>query len=818
MYPPPTYPAHILCRDLRLLPSHTLTLPHAPHRTRARPPPTRAPPRSADCAYPHSLRSHPPPFASLAQCPHGDDPLSIAIDHSQGLTTSLELAEAQNVTVQAVGAPMNGGQITFSYTDAYGGTWTSRPVDLPLIKTIHNKNGHLKGTHFNWENMAVTATVSDTVVSPGYHEHTLSGSDAASFASRARKGDWIVFGTADTTSSGQCLAQVYEDATDLTTHTLRTVADDSRGPCNSPGTTVYAAWSVLQKTDGSKAFAGTTYSATGYDDTTGVLTVSAIGSGELAKVLFPGEWIRVFDESAAGGEYCDFQVVVAPDGASDVTTITVAPTTASSTRADRIACKTFAGKTYGIARINEHKALKTATTAWPVAPTDKFTITIASGVAEVNYALNNNAAKPFDASGESIDIRPGALVYLYTATAFSCACQVTLGPTAELIASNKFRCVDPPALPGAVALTSCAAATHTAFNTAAVGEMFVMGGAGSVYFDADDVDQPAHFGDLSVGDRVTLSNLDATPSASQGVSGVMGTFAVARIDASTPTTLYFPVGVAPNGGGMLPIPALYALDTVAASTYETGPAAFSVGAGGTVQVYYGSKSATWGLTDTACVNSARRVKAVLEALPDRVVDAVNVTMTANTAGLYAYTVAFSGARVRGNQNELIVNAKGCNADGCQPRYSGVRVLTAFVSSVVTLAPGSVGTSNAAAVDFSKYVAATGGDLLAFYQAGAMNGKTATTTLATASDITLWYDGAASSVASSLTGVQVLKALGDASSVNGKLYFKTETTEIVQGTTENKECSGRGKCLRETGDCLCYEGYMGEACGQQFSQV
>ena len=100
----------------------------------------------------------------------------------------------------------------------------------------------------------------------------------------------------------------------------------------------------------------------------------------------------------------------------------------------------------------------------------------------------------------------------------------------------------------------------------------------------------------------------------------------------------------------------------------------------------------------------------------------------------------------------------------------------------------------------------------------MNGKTATTTLATASDITLWYDGAASSVASSLTGVQVLKALGDASSVNGKLYFKTETTEIVQGTTENKECSGRGKCLRETGDCLCYEGYMGEACGQQFSQV
>jgi hypothetical protein len=45
-------------------------------------------------------------------CPRGDDPLTTEVDISQTETTSLQVAEVQNVTVQSVNAPINGGQVS----------------------------------------------------------------------------------------------------------------------------------------------------------------------------------------------------------------------------------------------------------------------------------------------------------------------------------------------------------------------------------------------------------------------------------------------------------------------------------------------------------------------------------------------------------------------------------------------------------------------------------------------------------------------------------------------------------------------------------
>ena len=51
-------------------------------------------------------------------CPRGDDPLTRDVDVTQLTTTSLQLDEVQNVTVQAQGLyGINGGEVAFTFTD-----------------------------------------------------------------------------------------------------------------------------------------------------------------------------------------------------------------------------------------------------------------------------------------------------------------------------------------------------------------------------------------------------------------------------------------------------------------------------------------------------------------------------------------------------------------------------------------------------------------------------------------------------------------------------------------------------------------------------
>jgi hypothetical protein len=90
-------------------------------------------------------------------CPKGNDPLTVDVDVTQTETTSLQVEEIQNVTIQkssaggsGQGANMNGGQVTFTYTDLYNGKWTTRPVDLPLVKTHENKNTKLYQSTVAW--------------------------------------------------------------------------------------------------------------------------------------------------------------------------------------------------------------------------------------------------------------------------------------------------------------------------------------------------------------------------------------------------------------------------------------------------------------------------------------------------------------------------------------------------------------------------------------------------------------------------------------------------------------------------------------------
>jgi len=96
----------------------------------------------------------------------------------------------------------------------------------------------------------------------------------------------------------------------------------------------------------------------------------------------------------------------------------------------------------------------------------------------------------------------------------------------------------------------------------------------------------------------------------------------------------------------------------------------------------------------ACVEAnnlelARDIKAGLEALPNRVIDHVNVRITSVSAGI-TILVEFDGNHVQGKQNMLTVRNYKCG-DGCTPQLTGLEIVpgTMNVVSATTVDTGGV---------------------------------------------------------------------------------------------------------------------------------
>jgi len=315
-------------------------------------------------------------------------------------------------------------------------------------------------------------------------------------------------------------------------------------------------------------------------------------------------------------------------------------------------------------------------------------------------------------------------------------------------------------------------------------------------------------------------------------------YEVSHMDPATASSaIFFKFGSKPNGGGMYPV--LNVLQTLTADWTPTAaiPVALTVSPwlrstiviqpSRSGKAWAATSSAdTWALSDVATVNSARDVKRVLEELPNQVIDSVDVAMTSNTVGLYAYSVTFTGGRNSGNQNEIAMNAAGCNTDGCQPRYTGVAIqrATFFDDLVIEAGKVTVGATpgdETALLNDAGYFSPRGSETMLFYQAGAMNGQTAPNMYATKtgtadpagviaeSSTAVITDGTTTPVTESPTSVMILRNKGAHSDTDKSVYFKAGTYEITRGTKESLECAGRGSC--EEGLCACYEGYTGEAC-------
>jgi len=64
---------------------------------------------------------------SFRQCPRGDDPLTTEIE-CQGVASGLQAHEVQEITINA--DTMLSGEMTLTYTDAYGQAWTTAPIGV----------------------------------------------------------------------------------------------------------------------------------------------------------------------------------------------------------------------------------------------------------------------------------------------------------------------------------------------------------------------------------------------------------------------------------------------------------------------------------------------------------------------------------------------------------------------------------------------------------------------------------------------------------------------------------------------------------------
>ena len=70
-------------------------------------------------------------------------------------------------------------------------------------------------------------------------------------------------------------------------------------------------------------------------------------------------------------------------------------------------------------------------------------------------------------------------------------------------------------------------------------------------------------------------------------------------------------------------------------------------------------------------HGARGLTTALQALPNRVLEEIEVTETRTSPANHSYSIAMNGTHVTGVQKLLEVNVDGCDVDGCQPRYGGM---------------------------------------------------------------------------------------------------------------------------------------------------
>jgi hypothetical protein len=273
-----------------------------------------------------------------------------------------------------------------------------------------------------------------------------------------------------------------------------------------------------------------------------------------------------------------------------------------------------------------------------------------------------------------------------------------------------------------------------------------------------------------------------------------------------------------------------------------------------ISAYSTGKVATVGHAANSCnldgaysviqaANPAVIKKALLD-LPNEVIRDVDVSLGSLSVGVEDivahYYITFKNP-ANNNGRLLSVNTGGCNKAGCSPQYRGMINRGNYLTTAVAGA-GNTGTIASVAVtgeETCSFATARGSkvsndltpSLVATYVltiadiSGATdtftltrNGGTATSALA--------IDGNAQTATGDTCGLQFTfsgttgGAVGDTwtITVDNSQYGASQgvVSSNVVGTKEAAECSNRGSCDGETGECKCFAGHTDEDCSIQSS--
>merc|ERR1719333_964195 len=227
------------------------------------------------------------------------------------------------------------------------------------------------------------------------------------------------------------------------------------------------------------------------------------------------------------------------------------------------------------------------------------------------------------------------------------------------------------------------------------------------------------------------------------------------------------------------------------------------------------------------------VQSALHELPNYVVDSCDVTCSYEYAvgvdDVYPSVkcaVKFDGGSVAGPQYLLEVEADKCDS-GCTPQLSSPVQLKSAQFATTGAADFKTGVEDTAAADFSigdTQLTTTGmgtklgGDAdpaLKYILCGAEVFKV-TKIAGEVLDVTAAQAGTTAADCLDTTAIYELSAAytGAAAPVD-PLSFVAET---VQADYNSFECGRRGKCDYSSGECECFEGYMGDRCQTQTALI
>ena len=539
---------------------------------------------------------------------------------------------------------------------------------------------------------------------------------------------------------------------------------------------------------------GSAKKVTAFDVSTGVITVDTLGAAtDLSKGIFPGDWIRVYDEATAGGDFCDCQVSAQPTTATSITCAAATMTTTSNADGK---CTTQSSVTYAMAHLSTARVVDAGPVVingYPDTDATTPTLTISDDGTAGSLKVLASANVWTDAAGgvgmASATQAVGAIA-MFTDNAFvvQCAGKITAAGASQILYISN---VAPSSY-----YTACTAAAHT--------HLIIKYESAINFLDGTDTVNLNQFKGVAPGDRIRVSG------AAVDVNGGDATVQVDEIDAANAdtTTLMLKVGSAPNGGGMYPI--------LPSPDQNFG--------GKQARQKWVAMSKTAVLQEAAVAapnlggaqsEYSQRITQVLQELPNQVLGSgIAAEVTRAGLELYSITATFTG-RNTGDQNPIVMNIEGCNLDGCQPRFSGMMTQLGYLSdstgeTTASLITGTNSGGSGIMQRASSYI--TVGDTIRLFSGSTTTSAgTSLTTTSVVDGTGIGVKGASVLDPADGFGILVL-ASPTVNDVNKQV--KTVTYEITRGTTEATECSGRGSCDAESGICECFKGYMGQACETQ----